>query len=120
MKKLLFIPLLACAGCFQVLRFTDGGAYYSYPRSKYRATHPYRATKEVAKEWVMAPARVYGWWGMSTDDPIGAAWMTLLWPVGVVDCVCETACDTVMCVPDWILADPAPAKMNKEDENDEE
>ena len=27
---------------------------------------------------------------------------------------------TVMCVPDWILADPAPAKMNKEDENDEE
>jgi len=110
MKKLLIIPLLALTGCFQLMRFADGEAYYNYPRSKYQYGHPYKATRYVASEWFMAPARANRWWGFDTTDPIGTAWLTILWPVGVVDLVGETSFDTVMCVPDWILADPAPTK----------
>ena len=101
MKAVVTILALCCAGCAQLVRL-EGGAYYN-PPSGHRLSNPYKATKTVAQDWFMAPAKTYGWWGMGTSDPIGTAWLTLTWPMCLVDLPCEFAVDTVMCPADWIL-----------------
>ena len=110
------IALLVClltTGCAQLVRFADGEAYYNYPVGRQKG-HPYKATKTVWDDWFLAPAHVYGWWGMKSYDPIGHSILTIMWPFSLIDLPCEAAFDTLMCVPDLILADPNPNKTRKE------
>lgn len=113
MKKLLVIAMAAAlSGCVQLIRFTDGSAYYCY-RGTRSVRHPYKATKEVFSGWFLAPARTYNWWGLGTSDPIGSAWLTLAWPGSLVDLPCEAVCDTVMLVPDLILMEGTPNEKHQ-------
>ena len=92
----------ACSGCAQILRL-DGPAFYNPARCKRDHESPYKCTKESYTGWFCAPSRTYGWNGAQSYDPIGDAWLTLLWPISVIDLPCEAVIDTVMCVPDWVL-----------------
>lgn len=91
-----------CSGCAQILRL-DGTAFYNAARCERDHESPYKCTKESYTGWFCAPSRAYGWNGSQSYDPIGDAWLTLLWPVSVIDLPCEAVIDTVMCVPDWLL-----------------
>lgn len=103
MKVLAIAMLALCSGCVQILRFADGSAFYNPPRSDRQFSSPYKCTKLSYRDWFCAPSRVYGWGDNQSYDPIGDAWLTLFWPVSLVDIPCEVVFDTAMCVPDWIL-----------------
>lgn len=113
-KNLLaIVAASALSGCAQLLRVADGEAYYRYNPSSIQAHHPYRATKDVFDDWFLAPAKAHGWWGLTTRDPIGTAWLTIMWPGSLVDLPCETVCDTIMLVPDLILMEGAPSEKHQ-------
>ena len=87
---------MACAallaGCANYAMRTDGsrryGPYACEPR-------PYAATAAVFDDCLLAPLRTFGVIGDRTDDPIGDAIQTLIWPFWVVDEVGEIVFDTV-------------------------
>lgn len=91
MKRLLAIALLLCAGCANCLVRTEhgrrSGPYGCGP-------YPYASTAEVFDDGLLAPLRAFEIIDGRTDDPIGDAVCTLIWPFLVVDEAGEIVFDT--------------------------